>query len=100
LSLPVVFRPGAVADLADIHGFISSDSPFNADRFTEAIRQRCAKLGDMPFAGRQRDDITSGLRVAAFRRRVVIAYRVSSSEIQVLRIFYGGRDYEAIMKGR
>lgn len=87
-----------MADLADIHGFISSDSPLNADRFTEAIKQRCAKLAHMPFAGRQRDEIKPGLRIAAFCRRVVIAYRVTASEIEVLRIFYGGRDYEAIMK--
>lgn len=32
-----------------------------------------------------------------FRRRVVIGCRVLSDQLEILRVFTGGRDYETIM---
>jgi plasmid stabilization system protein ParE len=36
--------------------------------------------------------------IVAFERRVVIAYKIlSSGDVEVGRIFYGGRDYEVLL---
>jgi plasmid stabilization system protein ParE len=37
------------------------------------------------------------LRIMTFRRRVVTAYRVHADQVEILRVFSGGRDYETIM---
>jgi toxin ParE1/3/4 len=51
-----------------------------------------------PESGRSRDDLRPGLRIIGFERRVVIAYMVlPDGDLEIGRIFYGGRDYEAIM---
>ncbi len=35
-----------------------------------------------------------------FERRAVIAYRVIDDIVEVTNVFYGGRDYEALYRGR
>ena len=34
-----------------------------------------------------------------FERRAVVAYRVLEQIVEITNIFYGGRDYEAILRG-
>ncbi len=34
----------------------------------------------------------------ALRPRVIIAYRILDDRIEVTRVFYGGQDYEAILR--
>ena len=38
-------------------------------------------------------------RVIPYGRSVVIAYQISGDTIEVLRILYGGQDFETIMSG-
>jgi toxin ParE1/3/4 len=56
-------------------------------------------LTAFPHRGRTRDDLRPGLRTIGFRRRVVIAFAVFEDAVTVVGIFYGGRDYEAILTG-
>jgi plasmid stabilization system protein ParE len=40
-----------------------------------------------------------GVRIVTFERRVVIAYTIRpSGAVEIGRFFYGGRDYEAIIR--
>jgi toxin ParE1/3/4 len=57
------------------------------------IEQACLGLADFPLRGTPRDDIRPGVRVMAFRRRVLIAYAVAGQEVTILRILYGGRRF-------
>ncbi len=57
----------------------------------------CEDLGAFPHRGRARDDIRSGLRTVGFERRVVIAFAVLGQTVVIVGIFYGGRDYEAVL---
>jgi toxin ParE1/3/4 len=41
-----------------------------------------------------RDDIRPGLRIVGFERRVTIAFSVDDGRVTILRVFYGGRDWE------
>jgi plasmid stabilization system protein ParE len=44
-----------------------------------------------------RDDIRPGLRLAHFERRVVVAFTITPELVRIGRIFYGGRDYAALL---
>ena len=53
-------------------------------------------LANVPLGGRPRDDLAPGLRTVPFERSAVIAYIVEGGAVQIINIFYGGRDYEAL----
>lgn len=44
--------------------------------------------------GTKRDDLMQGLRIIGFERRVTIAFTVDPDQVTILRIFYGGQDWE------
>ncbi|WP_158284967.1 type II toxin-antitoxin system RelE/ParE family toxin [Hoeflea marina] len=48
----------------------------------------------MSERGQARDDIRAGLRVIGFERCVTIAFMVSDQTVTVLRLFYGGQNWE------
>jgi plasmid stabilization system protein ParE len=75
----------------------SAESAEVAARYTEAIIVYCEELAAFPRRGKARDDIRSGLRTIGFRRRVVIAFAVLDQTVAIVGVFYGGRDYEAVL---
>jgi toxin ParE1/3/4 len=64
----------------------------------ERLIAACVRLEDLPNRGAPRDEILPGLRILGFERRVAIAYRVADS-IEILRVFYGGQDWEHAFGG-
>ena len=45
-----------------------------------------------------RDDLRPGVPILGFERWVVIVYTVlSSGDVEIGRVFYGGRDYETLV---
>lgn len=52
----------------------------------------------VPERGRKRDDIRQGLRTMGFERRATIVFQVKSSEVVIVRIFYGGQDDERALR--
>jgi toxin ParE1/3/4 len=95
VAFKVTFRPHAAADLDQIDDFIAKDNPYRAAAFVQRIRQHCESLRDMPERGPMREDLGRGVRILPFERRAVIAYRIVGKSVEILRIFYAGRDYEA-----
>jgi toxin ParE1/3/4 len=62
-----------------------------ADRLLESIEERFALLGDYPFVGRKRDDISPG--VSSFLAgKYLIYYRKKRGIIHILHVFHGARD--------
>lgn len=98
--LKVTYRPEARRELQQIYDYIAeaSGSHAVAERFVERILTRCRKIGDVPYGGRPRDDLQTGLRTVPFEKSAVIAYRIGET-VDITNIFYGGRDYEALYKG-
>ncbi len=96
----VVFAPEARDQLAEIYRYIAvaSGAPDIAARYTESIVAYCEGLSVFPLRGRQRDDVRRGLRVTAYKRRVVIAYMVEDSIISIIGVFYGGQDFESAIE--
>ena len=97
----LVPRPAAEADLTDLYHDIAEQSGSDeaAIGYVRRIRNWCDNLLTFPESGRARDDLRPGLRVLGFERRVVVAYKVlPSGDVEIGRIFYGGRNYEALMR--
>ncbi len=96
----VVFRPAAEHDLAELYAYIRDDrgGPDAAIGYVRRIRSFCEGLEPFPQRGVARDDIRPGLRLAHFERRVVVAFTFTPELVRIGRIFYGGRDFEALLR--
>lgn len=95
------FTPDAIKDLDEIYQYIAEESGFpeRAWDFVERLHQKCLSLETAPFRGHVRDDLMKGLRITPLEKNTVAAFMIDEprSLVLVLNIFYGGRDYEAIM---
>lgn len=94
----VVFSPEARDDLLRLYLFIAERSgEARALAYVDRIEAWCRGLATFPERGRRRDDLLPGLRVAGFERRVAIAFHVAPGLVTLDRIFYGGRDLNALI---
>ena len=46
----------------------------------------------------QYDDIRPGLRVTNYKGRAVIAFAVEAQAVSIIGVYYGGQDYESVLK--
>jgi toxin ParE1/3/4 len=76
----------------------AAGSPLAASDLVDAIVTFCEDLAPFPLRGTARDDIRPGLRTIGFRRRAVVAFVVGDDAVVVLGVFYGGRDYEPVLR--
>ena len=98
MSHTVVFTPEAEAQLVELYVYVAAKaSPEIAARFTNGIVAYCESLSTFPARGNRRDDIRPGLRVTSYRKRVAIAFHVDEDRVNIIGVFYGGRDYEAAL---
>ena len=97
----VVYSHRAREQLTDLYAWIADESGFpdRAENYVTAILDYCDDLATFPFIGVARDDLRPGLRTLGFRKRVVIAFAVTDETVDVLGIYYGGRDYESLIMG-
>jgi len=94
----IVLSPEAQAQLDDLYDHIAdAASPSTALRFTDAILDQVEALRDVPNIGTVRDDLLPGLRTMGFRRRVTIAFIVEPTAVLIVGLYYGGRDFEALL---
>jgi plasmid stabilization system protein ParE len=97
----VYLMPDAIKDLENIYSYISDKSGFpeRAWAYIEKLRQKCHELETAPLRGQQRDDLMENLRITPIDKKAVVAFIVDEEKqaVIILNIFYGGRDYEAIM---
>jgi toxin ParE1/3/4 len=97
----ISFRPQAEADLFDLYRYIAAQSGHQvAGQYIDRIETACLALERFPERGTRRDDIRPGLRTVGFERSATIAFRVVRREVVIVRVFYGGRDFERIMRDR
>ncbi len=97
----VVEAESVFSDYVAINAYIENATGDRAlaDRTVDAIRAAVGGLRHIPQRGVPRDDLREGLRLLFFRRRTVIAYDIDRERhvVRVLRVFYGGQDYEALL---
>lgn len=95
----IILTPEARDHLDAIYDYIAAAaSPDIAQRFTDGILDHIGKLTDFPHRGTMRDDLRPGLRTIAWRRRVTIAFAVDHTAVVVIGVFYGGRDFETLLR--
>jgi toxin ParE1/3/4 len=70
---------------------IAQDSPANADRLLDRIRDTLNRLASMPFTGQARFDLTPGLRMFPVGNYLIF-FRPSENGIEVIRILHGKRN--------
>lgn len=96
----VYFMPDAIKDLEDIYLYIVEHSGFSdrAWNYMERLKSKCHELETFPIRGQLRSDLMDGLRIYPLDNKAVVAFLVNEEDltVQVLNIFYGGRDYEAL----
>ena len=88
--MKVRFTRTAQRDLAQIHTYISLDSPTIASRFVVRLIERARELADQPLAGRETDE--PGVRViVAPKLRYFIFYTIVEGEVRVTHIRHTSR---------
>lgn len=91
----VIYAEDAAGDLDRIYEFIAdSTSATIADRYDRRIRAFCEGLEYGSERGTRRDDVRPELRVIGFERRITVAFIVEADRVAILRIFYGGSNWQ------
>src|SRR5262245_40352482 len=99
-KLEVSFRPLAEADLFGLYRYIAEAAGHAvAGAYVDRIETACLALATFPDRGTRRDDIRPGLRTMGVERRATVAFQVTTAEVVIVRIFYGGQDYERALRG-
>lgn len=91
----VQFSPETRQDLFQLFDWIATaSSVLVAARYAERLEKTCLALNLAAERGHRRDDVRPGLRIMGFERRVTIAFEVSPDTVTILRLFYGGQNWE------
>jgi toxin ParE1/3/4 len=88
--MKVRFTRRAQRDLAQIHDYISDDSPDIATGFVSRLVERARELADNPFQGRETDEPNVRV-IAAPKLRYLIFYLVTGHEIHITHIRHTSR---------
>ncbi len=95
----VSFRPAAEADVAGLYEHILREAgQAVAGTYIDRLEAFCRGLEISPERGTKRDGIRPGLRTIGFERRATIVFRVGRTDVVIVRVFYGGQDYERALK--
>lgn len=101
-ELPVVFSDPARQDLEAILSYLfeQSGNIRTALAYVRRIEDRCDRIGHVPRGGTARDAVIKGLRFVNFEGRAIITYVIENDAVLITNIFYGGRDYAALIGRR
>lgn len=78
-------------DLDDIWWYISHDDPLAADDFIERLLSKLPTFAPMPYIGRNREELSPGLRSFPFQNYIIF-HRPISDGIEVARFLHGAQD--------
>ncbi|OJU38925.1 MAG: addiction module toxin RelE [Microbacterium sp. 69-10] len=101
MTRDVFYSPEARRQLTELYLWIADQSgyPDRAETYVTRIFDFCDALSLNPHVGISREDLRPGLRTVGFRRRVIIAFAVHQTSIEIHGVFYGGRDHESFLSG-
>jgi toxin ParE1/3/4 len=58
----------------------------------------CEAFDMFPQRGTSREDLRPRLRTIGFRRTATIAFSIAVEIVTIVGVFYGGQDFEAVLK--
>ena len=95
----VILSEDAITDLSGIGRWIAERSDLDtANAYVARVQAACDRLNVFPNRGTPRFDVVPGLRTITFERRDIICYRVEGSDVVVLRVIHGARDFATAFK--
>jgi toxin ParE1/3/4 len=93
MSLPVILRPAADADVQEIHDELEQSQAGLGGRFIERVREALRRIESMPeMYGLVWQDVRA-VRLRLFR--YVVYYVVFADRVEVLAVMHGARDASA-----
>jgi toxin ParE1/3/4 len=95
-SLRLRYGARAEIDLLEVHAWIARDNPEAASRTLRRIGDACLRLQEFPDLGRDRSDLSPGMRtwvVGPFN----ILYRRDEQVIDIVRVVHGRRDIRRLI---
>ncbi len=99
IFLKVIISNRARSDLRGIYDTIAKRAGSDAVAFAFVERIEAYLLGfDIAQRGTAREALGKGMRVVGFERRVTILARYGERQVEIIRVFYGGQDWEARIK--
>jgi toxin ParE1/3/4 len=54
----------------------------------------------VPEGNPARSDLGPGIRLAPFERSAVILYCLTDTAVEIVRVLYGGRDYQSLLSDK
>ncbi|MDB5695097.1 MAG: addiction module antitoxin [Sphingomonas bacterium] len=90
MTLPLVWRPEARADLLEIVGYIAERNPAAADRMLHLIESTAERLPSHPYM--YRPGRVAGTREAVVHPNYILIYRVAEA-IEVLAVLHARQQY-------
>jgi len=103
MNRPLVVHPRADLDQLECFSFLAQRSPDAARRFLDAIERVLPAIAEKPEAGHRylnanrADEDWRYVRVQGFKKYLVF-YRVTPSQVELVRIVHGSRDLESIFR--
>ena len=101
MSRPLVIHPRADLDQLECFSFLAGHSPDAARRFLDALESVLPAIAAAPEAGhrylnaKREDEDWRYVRVPGFKKYLVF-YRLTASQVEVVRIVHGSRDLDSI----
>jgi toxin ParE1/3/4 len=94
----VIFTPRAERQLARLYGYIAAQNgEARAENYVGKIVAACHSLSTFPERGSKRD-VLPNLRTVGYAKSVTIAFSVTSEAVAIHGVFYGGQDYEMLLR--
>ncbi len=95
-------HPQVIRDLIDLATYIAFDNIDVSDKFLAAAEETFKQLAQTPKMGRRSEFSNPNLadvRQQAIKgfRNYLVFYRTRDTDVEILRVLYGGRDIEAIL---
>jgi len=81
----------ARSDLGEIWLYIAQDNPNAADKYIRSVVSRFPTLASMPQMGRERSELSPGLRSFVVGHHVIF-YRLFDGGVEIARVLDGVRD--------
>lgn len=92
----VVYSDQAQTDLLEMELWLEARAgKHRARSYVDRLIDKCEKLEFASNRGTERNDILPGLRTIGFERRVTIVFVVDETQVEIVRIFPHGRDWES-----
>ena len=98
MSLELRFHPAATDQLFELYQHLAAEGGrLRAGEYVSRLEAACLRLAAFPRMGRLAEELGPELRILAFERRAVIVYRLNDAAVEILGVYFGGRDIAALL---